>query len=83
MRKPNSSTKRLRGWLISLALLIVVGVLGYQLYQTDQTPPPAPAPTRQSEPNSNLAIDQLTKLPVKDAEQSGSRDGGEGDSLSR
>ena len=52
----------------SLALLIVVGVLGYQLYQTGQTPPPAPVPTRQSEPNSNLAIDQLTKLPVKDDE---------------
>ena len=68
MRKPSSSTKRLWGWLISLALLIVVGVLGYQLYQTGQTPSPAPAPPRQSEPNSNLAIDQLTKLPVKDAE---------------
>lgn len=68
MRKPSSSTKRLWGWLISLALLIVVGILGYQLYQTSQTPPPAPAPTHQSEPGSNLAIDQLTKLPVKDAE---------------
>ena len=68
MRKPSSSTKRLWGWLISLALLIVVGVLGYQLYQTSQTPPPAPAPTHQSELGSNLAIDQLTKLPVKDAE---------------